>query len=277
MSARGSMQPLAPLRPLDPILADRLLARLVALKICGHGLSHSREANLVAIDKLLDRQPFYTLGIRSVEAAVDRGELTKEQVLRLVCSYTKESTDLSVTRGPNAINPQSCLDGLWEAAHLMRRVRDARGTVIFGAGHAGSMINCYNRLAEYFRSHGCATPIAGAGAEVQKDWYLDFVGVVAVVSDTCGLHHTHMTQAMAAFLDDLPEAPALAVCDHGFGGECINRGIPCVVPMDTNDPGFAVARWLGEDFALVPMNDNRPNTVMAELADVYIALIEAVG
>ena len=183
---------------LDPGLARRLMDRLVELKICGESLSHSREANLVAIDKLLDRQPFYTLGIHSVDQAVVDGRLTKQQVLDLVCAYTKESTDLSITKGPNAIDPASCLEGLWEAAKLMRRVRDARGTIVFGAGHSGSMISCYNRLADYFRGFGCETPIAGGGTEVQKDWYLDFVGVVAVVSDTCGIHHTHMTAAMAA-------------------------------------------------------------------------------
>jgi hypothetical protein len=70
--------------------------------------------------------------------------------------------------------------------------------------------------------------------------------------------------------------PDLAICDHGFGGECINRQVPCIVPMDTNDPGFAVAKWLGEEFVLVPMNDNRPNYLMEQLADIYIELIEAV-
>lgn len=262
---------------LDPAVARRLMARLVELRICGDKLSHSREANLVAIDKLLDRQPFYTLGIHSVDAAAAAGRLTKQHVLDLVCEYTRESNDLTITKGPNTIDPQHCLDGLWEAAHLMRRVRDQQGTVVFGAGHSGAMINCYNKLADYFRAHGCATPKAGGGTEVQKDWYVDFIGVVAVVTDTCGIHHTHMTAAMAALLDNLSETPALAICDHGFAGECINRGVPCITPMDTNDPGFAVAKMLGEDFVLVPMNDNRPNFIMEDLADIYIELIEAAG
>jgi hypothetical protein len=167
-------------------------------------------------------------------------------------------------------------EGLVEGARLMRAVRDRKGTVIFGAGHSGSMINAYNRLAAYFRSHGCQTPTAGGGVEVQKDWFVDFVGECAVVTDTCGIHHTHMTMAMAAFLDALPTKPDLAICDHGFGGECINRGVACIVPMDTNDPGFAVAKQLGEPFVLVPMNDNRPNFIMGDLADIYIELIEKV-
>lgn len=256
-------------------LANHVLHRLVALKLAGRDLSHTREANLAAIDKLLAGQAFYTLGIKSVIREVEAGRLTKQGVLELVAAHTRCSTDLSFERGPNYISPTACLDGLWEAAKLMRKVRDRKGTVIFGAGHSGTMIEAYNRLAAYFRAHGCATPTAGGGVEVQKDWYVDFIGVVACVTDTCGIHHTHMTEAMAAFLDHLPAPPDLAICDHGFGGECINRGVPCIVPMDTNDPGFAVAKHLGEPFVLVPMNDNRPNFVMAELADLYISMIEA--
>lgn len=260
---------------LDPELAERLVERLCELRLCGNELSHSREANLAAIDKLLENQPFYTLGIRSVIRAVEAGQLTREGVLALVAAITKCSNDIGYTKGPNYISPSACLEGLIDAATLMREVRDRRGTVVFGAGHSGSMINCYNQLAEYFMEHGCAVATPAAGTEVQRDWFLDYVGHVAVVSDTCGIHHTHMTEAMRAMLDGLAAPPALAVCDHGFGGECINRHVPCVVPMDTNDPGFAVARHLGERFVLVPMNDNRPNYVTAELAEIYITLIES--
>lgn len=256
-------------------LDERLMARLVALKICGHDLSHSREANLGAIDRLLEGNPFYTLGIHRVAEEAAAGRLTREGVLAMVAGFTRCSPDLAHQSGPNYISPHTCLEGLKAAARKMREVRDRRGTVVFGAGHSGAMINAYNRLAAYFRGHGCQTPTAGAGVEVQQDWYVDFVGECCVVSDTCGIHHTHMTAAMAAFLDALPRLPDLAICDHGFGGECINRGIHCVVPMDTNDPGFAVAKLLGADFSLVPMNDNRPNFVMAELAEIYIELIEA--
>ena len=260
---------------LPAALADRLVDRLVALKIAGRDLSHTREANLAAIDKLLAGQPFYTLGIRSVIAEVEAGRLDRQKVLDMVAGFTKCSTDLSYEKGPNYISPHACLAGLWEGAKLMRKVRDRKGTVIFGAGHSGTMIEAYNRLAAYFRAHGCDTPTAGGGVEVQKDWFVDFIGVTACVTDTCGIHHTHMTEAMAAFLDHLPRKPDLAICDHGFGGEAINRGVPCIVPMDTNDPGFAVAKNLGESFVLVPMNDNRPNFLMAELADLYISMIEA--
>jgi hypothetical protein len=135
------------------------------------------------------------------------------------------------------------------------------------------MLGAYNRLAEYLRNHGCATPVAGAGSEVEQDWYLDFAGVVACVSDTCSVQHTHMTRAMEFFLDHLRTEPDLAVVDHGFAAACINRNIPCIAIMDTNDPALAVAAEAGEDFVLVPMNDNMPNHQMAGLADLYTTLI----
>lgn len=257
-------------------LKARVIERLRAIRIAGRELSHTREANLAAIDKLLAGNPFYTLGIKRVDQAIAEGRYDRQQVLARVAAWTRCSSDLGLVTGPNYISPEACFEGLVAGAQAMRRVIKRRGTVVFGAGHSGSMISAYNQLAGYFLGQGCRVPTAGVGAEVQKDWYLDFVGHVAVVSDTCGIHHTHMTGAMAAFLDALKEPVDLAIADHGFGGECLNRGIMTVAAMDTNDPGFALAHDLGLDFVLVPMNDNLPNAVMKELADLYIALIEQI-
>ena len=69
-------------------------------------------------------------------------------------------------------------------------------------------------------------------------------------------------------LDSAPKMPDLVIADHGFAGEAINRGIPTVAVMDTNDPGLAVAKKLGANVIIVPMNDNRPNVVTREAADL---------
>ncbi|MEB3330325.1 MAG: phosphatase [Candidatus Sericytochromatia bacterium] len=254
-------------------LASVLMARLLQWRVAGRELSHSRQANLVAIDKLLAGEPFYTLGIDVVTRALADGTLSREGVLAAVAVRTGCSRDPALREGPNYISPRACLEGLWRAARLCARVRQRGGTVVFGTGHPGTMAGLYGRLAEGCRAAGCRVPVAGAGTEVQRDWVLDFVGPVACVSDTCSLHHTHMTAAMEAFLDALPAAPDLAFCDHGFAGACLNRGVPCIVPMDTNDPALAVADEAGVEFVLVPMNDNLPNHVMAGLADVYEALM----
>lgn len=263
-------------RELPPEFHPPLINRLLDMRLAGRDLSHTREANLKAIEQLVAGHSFYTLGLRSVEELVGRKALDSLEVLSQVAARTGCSRDPAITQGPNYINPRACLHGLWEAAQMLRYARDTQGTVVFGTGHPGTMLGAYNRLAEYLRSHGCATPSAGTGSEVEQDWYLDFVGAVACVSDTCSVQHTHMTRAMEVFLDHLEETPDLVVADHGFAAACINRGIPCITLMDTNDPAFAVAAEAGDDFILVPMNDNMPNQQMSGLADLYVTLITLV-
>jgi hypothetical protein len=254
-------------------LAAALMTRLLQWRVAGRELSHTRQANLAAIDKLLAGEPFYTLGIEVVNRELAAGALSREGVLAAVAARTGCSKDPALREGPNYISPRACLEGLWRAARLCAAVRQRGGTVVFGTGHPGTMVGLYQRLADSCRAAGCRVPVAGAGTEVQRDWFLDFVGSVACVSDTCGLHHTHMTAAMEAFLDALPTPPDLAFCDHGFAGACLNRGVPCIVPMDTNDPALAVADEARAAFVLVPMNDNLPNHTMARVADVYEALM----
>jgi hypothetical protein len=73
---------------------------------------------------------------------------------------------------------------------------------------------------------------------------------------------------MAIMLDSAVEMPDLVVADHGFAGEAVNRGIATIAVMDTNDPGLAMAKKLGGNLTLVPMNDNRPNVVTREAAEI---------
>jgi ribosomal protein S2 len=78
---------------------------------------------------------------------------------------------------------------------------------------------------------------------------------------------------MQLMLDDARRLPDLVIADHGFAGEAINRGIPTVAIMDTNDPGLAVAKKLGANVIIVPMNDNRPNVVTREAAELVKQMI----
>jgi hypothetical protein len=96
----------------------------------------------------------------------------------------------------------------------------------------------------------------------------DSINGVAILSDTCAALHTHDSRPMELMLNDAPQPPDLVIADHGFAGEAINRGIPTVAVMDTNDPGLAVAKKLGANLVLVPMNDNRPNVVTREAAEL---------
>ncbi|MEB3284294.1 MAG: phosphatase [Candidatus Sericytochromatia bacterium] len=281
MFGESSQSGLTPRRPflgldLPEELHPSLINRILQLRLAGRDLSHTREANLKAIEQLMAGHHFYTLNLTVVEKLLSQGSLDSLEVLAQVASRTGCSRDPAITRGPNYINPRACLYGLWEAAQMLHHIRDIQGTVVFGSGHPGTMLGAYNRLADYLRSYGCSTPTAGAGAEVEQDWYLDFIGAVACVSDTCNVHHTHMTRAMEIFLEQLESPPDLAIADHGFAAACINRDIPCITAMDTNDPALAVAAEAGAEFILVPMNDNMPNQQMNGLADLYISLITLV-
>src|SRR5438067_532098 len=97
---------------------------------------------------------------------------------------------------------------------------------------------------------------------------IDSVNSIAFLSDTCAALHTHDSRPMEIMLDEADRTPDLVVADHGFAGEAINRDIPTVAVMDTNDPGLAVAKHLGANVILVPMNDNRPNVVTREAAEL---------
>ena len=82
---------------------------------------------------------------------------------------------------------------------------------------------------------------------------------------------------MELMLDEAGKLPDLVLADHGFAGEAINRGIPTVAVMDTNDPGLAIAKKLGANLVLVPMNDNRPNVVTREAAELVKRMALEVG
>jgi hypothetical protein len=250
-----------------------LMQTLIDLRIAGEALSHSRQDNLAAIDKLFARHPFYTLELNHVHTLLDQHAITRSSVLASVASFTHCNPDPHHATGPNYISAQRCLAGLKEAAKALRGVQAARGTVLFATGHPGSLTSCYNAIARQLEQNDCTILKPALGYEVQKDWFLDYIDATAVISDTCGVHHTHMTQGMSAMLAELTQPPDLIIADHGFAAVAINHGIPCIAPMDTNDPGLALAKQAGADFVLVPMNDNLPNGRMIALVPVIEALM----
>ncbi|MNY29227.1 putative phosphatase [compost metagenome] len=173
------------------------------------------------------------------------------------------------------IKARAAYDGLVEAAGLFGRVVANKGTIAFGTGHPGSMLSCYNRLAAYARSRGATIAQAKAGLPVGVDWYLDYVGDVAVTSDYCGVLHGHATRPMEQVIANTGPLD-LVVGDHGHAGAAINAGIATIAVMDTNDPALAVAKQLGcEPLVVVPLFDNRPNAVTVQLADLFVAMVEA--
>lgn len=251
--------------------------RLLELGLAGT-TPNTRDANLRAIRMMLDGTAFYTFGIQRVADALAKGMLDEAGVVALMARANGLSSSAEFLGDYGIIRASAALDGLIRAAHLFRRCVRARATLAFGTGHPGAMLTYYNRLAAYARSRGCTVALGEVGSKVGVDWYLDHIGDVAVTSDYCGVLHGHSTRPMDAVIETFGEPIDLVIGDHGHAGSAINHGIACIAVMDTNDPALEVAAHLEvENLVVVPLYDNRPNFVTAQLADLFLALVEAVG
>lgn len=249
--------------------------RLLELELAGT-TPNTREANLRAIRMMLDGTSFYTFGIRIVADGMAKGRFDEAAVVALMARANGLAGPEEYLGDFGVIRPEAVYEGLVEAAGLFGRVVRARGTIAFGTGHPGSMLSFYNRLATYARQAGATVALGKVGAPVGVDWVLDHVGDVAVTSDTCGVLHGHSTRPMEAVLESWNGPVDLVVGDHGHAGAAVNAGIACLAVMDTNDPALAVAKHLGApDLVVVPLFDNRPNAVTAELAEPFFRLVEA--
>lgn len=243
--------------------------RLYDWSLTGDRVPHDRTKNLHAIDRLLQRDPFYTFAIRRVEAA----ELDGEMVLSMISKETGCSSSLSRREGRGFIDPMRSAAGIRRYAQAVRHAADHQLRVVMATGHPGSLIGLYQPIAAFLKQKGCRVLRGAIGQSVaEKDWYLDFVGPVACVTDTCGLRHSHHADPMAKLLEAVGPVE-MAFCDHGLAGTTLNARIPTVALMDTNDPALAVALALGEDrLTIAPLSDNAPNAVMERLADLVVTL-----
>jgi hypothetical protein len=253
---------------------QQIAGKLLELGLAGP-TPNTPEANLRAIRQLLDGNVFYTFGIEAVTRALATGRLREDGLLDLMALHCGQANGRDFLAQNGAIAPAMTLEGLERGAERLRRTIARRGTVAFGTGHPGSLLNAYNRMADYLEGRGCHIATVPPGAPVGVDWMLDFVGRIAVTSDTCGVLHGHSTRPMEQFLAAYGRPVDLVVGDHGHAGAAVNAGIPTIGLMDTNDPALAVAAHLEiDDLVVVPIFDNRPNAVTAGLADLWIWLIE---
>ncbi len=251
--------------------------RLLELGLAGE-TPNTPDANLRAIRQMRDGNVFYTFGIDAVRRAMATGKLGEEAILDLMARHCGQANGREFLAGNGTIAPDRVVEGLERAAERIRDVIARRGTVAFGTGHPGSLLNAYNRMADYLDRRGCRIARVAPGAEVGVDWVLDFVGRVAVTSDTCGVLHGHSTRPMEQLIAGYGAPIDLVIGDHGHAGAAINAGIATIGFMDTNDPALAMASHLEIDnLVAVPLFDNRPNAVSEALADLWIPLIEAVG
>lgn len=266
------------------VTEDQVLERrLIKLRLAGPELSHSRKNNLEAVNRLTKCDPYSTFGIHMVEDYVKQNDLHPDEALRMVAGITKCSQDINYIEGRGYISPSSTIKGLKAAAFAIRRVASEGGSVLFATGHPGSMIDYYTELADLVRRVGghvlelAKGQVVAQGQDMDHVQVVDSINSVAFLSDTCSALHTHASRPMELMLDSAEKQPDLVVADHGFAGEAINRGIPTVAVMDTNDPGLAIAKKLGANLVVVPMNDNRPNIVTREAAELARRMVLDAG
>jgi hypothetical protein len=246
--------------------------RLTKLRLTGPELSHTRKNNIEAVRRMVAGDPYATFGIRLVMDIIQQSGMSADEALKMVADITKCSQDITYTRGRGYISPSSTIKGLKAVAEELRRVASAGGSVLFATGHPGAMLQFYAELAALVRELGgrvldlARGQVVFRGEDPDHVRVVDSVGSVAFLSDTCSALHTHDSRPMELMLAEAAHPPDLVVADHGFAGEAINRAIPTIAVMDTNDPGLAVAKHLGANVILVPMNDNRPNLVTREAA-----------
>ncbi len=253
---------------------EGIARRLLELGLAGE-TPNTPASNLRAIRQMRDGNVFYTFGIEAVRQAMARGLLSEAAVIDLMARHCGQANGQDFLASNGRIAVEAAMAGLERGAQLIRRVIQARGTVAFGTGHPGSLLNAYNRLADALERRGCRIARTAPGATVGVDWVLDFVGRVAVTSDTCGVLHGHSTRPMEQFLAAYGDPIDLVIGDHGHAGAALNAGIATVALMDTNDPALAIAAHLAiEDLVVIPLYDNRPNAVSEELADLWLSLID---
>jgi hypothetical protein len=248
--------------------------RLVKLRLSGPDLSHTRKKNVEAVERMVAGDQYATFGIRGVVEHINSTGMSAGAALKIVSGVTKCSQDITYTEGRGYISPSSTIKGLKATAAAIKRVASNGGRVVLATGHPGSMIEYYVELADLiYRLGGRVLDLAKGqivrqGEDRDQIQVVDSINSVAFLSDTCAALHSHDSAPMEMMLNDTAHMPDLVIADHGFAGEAINRGIPTIAIMDTNDPGLALARHIGANVILVPMNDNRPNVVTREAAHV---------
>lgn len=254
-----------------------LLEKLIAIRVTGPGTGHDRFFNLKVVDEIKQGMTKSLLGFEELQ------DLPSEQILAAIADITGCSKSAEYTEGPGYINPNATLAGLIAAARLIVKVCEKQGNVILATGHPGSMIGFYLELAKIIRELGGIVITPGRGYELSTyrctgcglhdtTEVLDYVGETAVVSTGEIILHTHDCKPMETILTAARQdnqTVDLVIADHGFAGYAIKSGLAVIAIMDTNDPAIAASKQLlGYQPIIIPMDDNRPNYISAQVAQI---------
>lgn len=244
----------------------RLARRLEKLGLAGP-TPNPASANLRAIDRLRDGDPFYTFGINALTERWRTQTPDRASIIDTVCAALGETLTERFLSGPGTIAAEHAARHWTRAIRLLDEVAMAGGSVSFGTGHPGAMLELYRLLADRVSALGGQVIPPAALEEAAVDGWVDDLGGVAVLSDGCGALHSHGTSILDGTLAG--RRVDLVVGDHGVIGSALNAGARCLAFMDTNDPAVAVAATLvPEKLVLVPTYDNLPNARTASILSV---------
>lgn len=262
---------------------EAIIAKLRKMKVAGPETGHLRLKNIIVIHEIRQGVKKSLLGFEGLQA------LPSEQILAAIAGITGCSRRMSETEGPGYIDARATLHGLTAAAAKIVQVCRAGGNVLLATGHPGAMIGFYLTLANRISKLGghILTPAAGHSLRTYRcpncqlhdvTEEIDYSGDVAVVTNGEMLLHTHDCEPMEHMLAALQrdgKTVDLVVADHGFAGTAIRWGVPVIAVMDTNDPAIAASRLLGYNPVIIPMDDNRPNYISAQVGEILADIIQA--
>jgi Phosphatase len=233
----------------DAELLDGLLQGGVA-GVATHPLDNVRRN----IKMLIEGDPDKQFGLRGLP-----GGLSFDQILGLVETAAGEPTDREARYGPVHIAPEPILQRCLRVGDRLSQACAAGSSVVVATGHPVGLALFYMAIQEALAAGGARvlTPARGERWRERRlphDWFIDYMGGVAVLTDGEEPCHTHWPQAMEHIL--ARERPDLVVADHGFAGAAIEAGVETVSVGDVNDPALLVAEALGRTELVIVMDDH---------------------
>ena len=247
------------LPPLDdrwtprPCSQDELVRGLLDGQVAGlatHPLDNVRGNILMLIEGDPDKQ----FGLTGLPAGLDL-----DQILELVELGAGAPIDHDARFGPVHIEAAPILDACRAMGSRLARACSAGESVVLATGHPVGLALFYRALNGLLSTQGARviTPSKGERwreLRLPHDWFIDYMGGVAVLTDGSEPRHTHKADAMRLILQG--GRPDLVVADHGFAGAAIEAGIETLSIADVNDPALLVAKAQGRTDVVVVMDDH---------------------
>jgi hypothetical protein len=187
------------------------------------------------------------------------GELGLDAILGLVEEAAGASIDRDARYGPVYIEPGPIIDACEAAGDRLAKACASGETVVLATGHPVGLALLYMALERLLIERGAKvlTPASGARwreLSLPHDWFVDFMGGVAMLTDGTEPRHTHWPDAMRRILQEA--RPDLAVADHGFAGAAIEGGVETLSIADVNDVALIVAKAQGRTETVIVMDDH---------------------